>query len=178
MPSSVQSERLSVKNARSNYGRSSARPPAPGYVAGMRKGSALFACDRDGSPFPCEPLLKSFTKRPLRISLLPMRVFEIIQKPSSWVRVAILALMVGLGLNSIAHVAHAHDTATHASQHAPCGYCVHLGHLSDAPRHAYETRQASAFDYLIGENEHIVRSLARELSAQPRAPPHFLRRLL
>jgi hypothetical protein len=115
--------------------------------------------------------LKSFTKVLLRISLLPMCFFETFQKPSRWLRVAVLVLMVGLGLNSIAHVSHAHDEATSASQHAPCGYCVHLGHLADAPRHAYGIGQATAFDSLIGECLRIVRSLAPELSAQPRAPP-------
>lgn len=94
------------------------------------------------------------------------------RNPLHWLRVVVLAVVLGIGLNSIAQATHRHDGATDSAHHITCGYCIHFGSMADAPRHAGVAAPARAYATLVAEplDRIIVRSAP--CAAQPRAPPH------
>ena len=94
-----------------------------------------------------------------------------VRTPSQWLRAALLAVLLGFGLNTIAHVAHSHEGATQSSHHLSCGYCVHLGSLADAPRHQHALVPTIGFAYVVDDSHDRAHSRAPVLAAQPLAPP-------
>jgi len=100
-----------------------------------------------------------------------MHLFRLARNPTQWLRVALLAFVLGFGLNSIAHASHAHDGSTAPTHQLSCGYCLHLGTLADAPRHSHAVPFQSQAQDLRACIAPAIRSCAPELVAQPRAPP-------
>jgi hypothetical protein len=83
----------------------------------------------------------------------------------------LLALVLGFGINTIAHVTHGHDATTLSSHHLSCGYCLYFGNLADTPRHLYAAAPATTHIYVVAQSQDNVRSRTPDLAAQPRAPP-------
>jgi hypothetical protein len=98
-------------------------------------------------------------------------MFHKVRTPTRWLRAALLAVLIGFGLNTIAHVAHSHEGATQSSHHLSCGYCVHLGNLADAPNHQHTLLPATLHVYVVGDSHDRAHVRAPSLAAQPRAPP-------
>lgn len=100
-----------------------------------------------------------------------MHMFHGVRTPPRWLRAALLAALVGFGLNTIAHVAHSHEGATLSTHHLSCGYCLHLGNLVDAPKHQHTLLPATPQAYVVGDSHDPAHVRAPSLAAQPRAPP-------
>jgi hypothetical protein len=88
-----------------------------------------------------------------------------------WLRVAVLAVVLGIGLNSIAQATHQHDAATDSAHHLSCGYCVHFGSMVDAPRHSAAVAPTATFATIVAEPGIRVFVPPTLCAAQPRAPP-------
>lgn len=102
-----------------------------------------------------------------------MRLLRAIRNPPAWLRVALVAFVLGFALNTAAHAAHAHDPASVFSQHTSCEHCVQFGHFADGPSYAHEAPflsvsfRCALSDHDAGDAHTIW------LSAKPRGPPHF-----
>jgi hypothetical protein len=102
-----------------------------------------------------------------------MRLFHLARKPTAAIRIALIAALLGLGLNAYAHASHHHDgTVAAAALHAKaCGYCSTFDALGDAPQTGNTTASISVLSFLatlIVAQQCVSR---RSVTAQPRAPP-------
>jgi hypothetical protein len=103
-----------------------------------------------------------------------MSIFDLARRPPTWLRVALVAVVLAFALDSVAHVVHRHDDSVKTSQsaHGPaCGYCAAFDGLVDAPRHHYASLTAVLVTGYVAPVARIPVSLRARLSAQPRAPP-------
>src|ERR1044072_3195401 len=82
-----------------------------------------------------------------------MSIFDLARKPPTWLRVALVAVVLAFALDSVAHVVHRHDDGakTTLSAHGPaCGYCAAFAGLIDAPNHHYAPLTTSlGADYFV-----------------------------
>src|SRR5688572_20446387 len=65
-----------------------------------------------------------------------MHLFKLSRHSTRAIRIALVAMLLALGLNSIAHASHRHDStnsATSALHASACSYCATFGSLADAP---------------------------------------------
>lgn len=103
-----------------------------------------------------------------------MSIFDLARRPPTWLRVALVALVLAFALDSVAHVVHRHDDSvtTSLSTHGPaCGYCVAFDGLIDAPKHQYAPLTAILVAGYVAPISTLPVSARPHLHAQPRAPP-------
>lgn len=104
-----------------------------------------------------------------------MSIFELARRPPTWLRAALVAVVLAFALDSVAHVVHRHDDAvqtTTLSTHGPaCGYCAAFAGLIDAPKHHYASLTAILVAGYVAPVAQIPVSVRARLTAQPRAPP-------
>lgn len=103
-----------------------------------------------------------------------MSIFDLARRPPTWLRVALVAVVLAFALDSVAHVVHRHDDSakTTLSAHGPaCGYCAAFDGLVDAPKHQYAPVTATLIAGYLAPVARFPVSVRTHLSAQPRAPP-------
>lgn len=103
-----------------------------------------------------------------------MSIFALARRPPTWLRVALVAVLLAFALDSVAHVVHRHDDSVKTTQsaHGPaCGYCAAFDGLIDAPKHHYAPLAAILIAGYIAPIAQLPVSLRPRLNAQPRAPP-------
>jgi hypothetical protein len=103
-----------------------------------------------------------------------MPVFELARRPTHWVRVALVAMLLAFAINSIAHVSHQHDdpgTTASVAHSVACGYCASFGSLADAPKHTYSLPGHEQPRTPVATIVAAAISALPQTSAQPRAPP-------
>jgi hypothetical protein len=103
-----------------------------------------------------------------------MSIFDLARRPPTWLRVALVAVVLAFALDSVAHVVHQHDDSvkTTLSAHGPaCGYCAAFDGLVDAPKHEYAPIAATLIAAYIAPVTQFPVSVRTHVSAQPRAPP-------
>lgn len=103
-----------------------------------------------------------------------MSIFDLARRPPTWLRVALVAVVLAFALDSVAHVVHRHDDGvkTTLSAHGPaCGYCAAFDGLVDAPKHEYAPVATILIAGYIAPVAQFPVSVRTHLSAQPRAPP-------
>jgi hypothetical protein len=102
-----------------------------------------------------------------------VRILHIARKPPQWLRVVLAGLLLAFAINSVADVAHRHDTLT-APAHI-CGYCATFGSLTDAPQHSVSIVTVTLVALVpdsVGADPIPPRHLSH---TQPRGPPAFLK---
>lgn len=102
-----------------------------------------------------------------------MPVFQLARRPTHWVRVALVALVLAFAINSIAHVTHQHDDAstTSVTHSLACSYCASFGSLADAPKHTYSLPGRKQIVAPVASIVAAAIAASPQTSAQPRAPP-------
>lgn len=103
-----------------------------------------------------------------------MSIFDLARRPPTWLRVALVAVVLAFALDSVAHVVHRHDDSVKTTQsaHGPaCGYCAAFDGLIDAPKHQYAPLTTILLAGYVAPVAQFPVSLRTRLNAQPRAPP-------
>ena len=103
-----------------------------------------------------------------------MSIFDLARRPPTWLRVALVAVVLAFALDSVAHVVHWHDDGATTTQtaHGPaCGYCAAFDGLIDAPKHQYAALTTVLIAGYVAPVARFPGSVRTHLNAQPRAPP-------
>lgn len=102
-----------------------------------------------------------------------MFIFHLARRPSAWLRVALVGLLLAFAVDSIAHVVHRHDdTVKTLGAHGPaCGYCATFDGLIDAPKQNYAPLAEIIVTRYVAPVTSAPVPFRPAVSAQPRAPP-------
>lgn len=103
-----------------------------------------------------------------------MSIFDLARRPPTWLRVALVAVVLAFALDSLAHVVHWHNDSAKTTQaaHGPaCGYCAAFDGLIDAPKHQYAPLATILIAAYVAPVARFPASVRTHLIAQPRAPP-------